>query len=231
MTEFDKIYYKILHNLWNYGIESSPRKIKIKELLGYRFVLHDPLDNLITLKGFETNEDYAKEEFKWYVSGSNKISDLGKYAKTWEKFSDDGVHVNSAYGERIFGKHPQISINQWEWVKQKLKTDPDSRQAIINLNAAFDKERETKDFPCTVFLQYFIREDELHAITAIRSNDVYCGLRNDVPCFSWMQQKMADELKVGIGDYIHFAGSMHLYENQWEKAKKLLEEGGDLDAE
>lgn len=220
---FNEVYLQMLKELWYKGKESSPRGMKIKELIPYFFEI-DERDKIITLPGFETNIKYAEEELLWYYSGTNEITFSPLIERTWKQFSDDGIHVNSAYGHRMFTvEHPDIRINQWDWCLQKLREDRDSRQAVINLNLPSDKEKPTKDFCCTMYAQIFIRDNKLHWITNIRSTDIRKGIRNDVYCFMSMQQMMAQELNVEVGNYYQFCGSLHLYEEDFERARKLFE--------
>ncbi len=216
----NNVYQKILSDLYHNGLYSSPRALKIKELLNYNFTLNNPLDNIITIPGFETNVDYAEEELRWYYAATNRIDFSDKIQKTWKNYSDDGIHVNSAYGYRIFGGNKQL--NQWEWIKNKLKEDPDTRQAVININNVSDKEYPTKDFPCTVYVQLFIRDNQLYWLTNARSSDVVLGIRNDVYCFTKMQQKIALELNVGLGKYYQQCGSLHIYSKYFEKMEKTI---------
>lgn len=220
MDQTNREYKKALKCLQTYGLSTEPRKMKIKELIAYSMYL-DPKHKIITIPGFETNVDYAKKELEWYFSATNKIDFDPVIEKTWKKFSDDGYTVNSAYGHRIFGKHTDFP-NQWEWIKNKLKEDPYSRQCICNLNYPKDKSSATKDFVCTVYFQVFIRENKLIWITNMRSQDIFYGTRNDVFCFMSMQERLANELGVEVGEYIHFCGSLHIYEKHFDKLDNLF---------
>jgi len=218
----NQIYSDALVDVFTNGTEVSPRGMLIKEKLGYSLTL-DPNDNIITLDGFKTNVDYAKEELNWYYAATDRIDWSPRINKIWKKYSDDGETVNSSYGHRIFGEHKDF-VNQWEWVKEELKHDAESRRAVMNINYSGDKNHNTKDMPCTMYCQVFIRDEKLFWITNMRSNDLYFGFRNDFYCFAEMQKRMADELGIEAGDYIHNAGSMHVYENQFDKVQKLLDE-------
>ena len=222
MESINEIYKKAIVDVYTNGLTVKPRGMLVKELLGYKLVLN-PQDNIITLPGFETNMKYAQEEFNWYLSGDNRVKWSPLIEKVWTKYSDDGLTVNSNYGHRIFGKYERMPINQWEWAKNKLLEDRDSRQAIININNAFDKEQPSRDFVCTIGCQLFIRDEKLYWITMMRSNDIFYGFRNDVYCFTELQKKMAQELNIPIGDYIHFDGSLHMYEKDFAKAKQLID--------
>jgi thymidylate synthase len=215
-------YMKMLEDIMTNGMETKPRGMAVRELLGYSLML-DPEDNVITVPGVETNVSYAAEELEWYLSGTNRIDWSERIQRVWTPFSDDGETINSNYGHRFFGDYDRSHVNQWEWVKDKLRSDPDSRQAVMNINDIVDKESPTKDFPCTIATQVFLRNDKLDWVTFMRSNDAFLGFRNDVYCFTELQKKMAGELGVEAGQYHHVAGSMHIYERNFEKIEKALE--------
>ena len=176
------------------------------EVINAVTVIDDPKDNLVTSPIRKLSHKYAIGELLWYLSGSNKLDAIANYSKAWNKLSDDGETVNSAYGYRIFEK---FGFDQWEHVKGLLKADPNSRQAVIHIKEP--NPEKTKDLPCTVALQYFIRDGKLYATTYMRSNDIWLGFPYDVFTFTCLQIKMAFELGVGIGSYTHIAGSLHLY--------------------
>ena len=85
----------------------------------------------------------------------------------------------------------------------------------------------TKDLPCTVSLQFLIRDNKLHLIVNMRSNDLFMGFCYDVIIFTLWQEKMLVELKeffpeLKNGHYYHNANSMHIYSNNYRKIKKIL---------
>jgi thymidylate synthase len=222
LNTFEDHYLTALQRLAAHGDEVSPRGQRSYELRNFVFRL-PASENLITrIPGFETNVKYAEEELKWYYAATNRIDFSPLIERTWARFSDDGEHVNSAYGHRIFGKHPCVNVDQWKWCVDRLREDRDTRQAVINLNLPSDKLAPTKDFICTMFAQVFIRRGALEWHTYMRSQDIYFGTRNDVYCFSEMQKKMAEELQVGCGPYVHTCGSLHIYEGQFGKMHNAL---------
>ena len=50
-----------------------------------------------------------------------------------------------------------------------------------------------KDIPCTVSLQFLIRENKLHLFVNMRSNDVFLGLPHDIFCFTMIQEIIANQ--------------------------------------
>ena len=81
-------------------------------------------------------------------------------------------------------------------------------------------ENPTNDLNCTVCLQFIVRDEKLYCTTYMRSNDLWLGFPYDVFQFTCIQIRMAMELGLDIGSYTHIAGSLHIYERDFEKAIK-----------
>jgi len=65
-----------------------------------------------------------------------------------------------------------------------------------------------------------IRNDKLHALVNMRSNDVIYGYKND---FAWQQYvalQLCDELGIQLGDIIWNVGSLHIYERHFHLIKE-----------
>jgi len=205
---------------------SSPRGMLTKEVLGATLTLRNPRARLITSPTRAVNYSFAVGEFIWYWDGRNDLEFISRYNKRLPQFSDDGVTLNSAYGYRIFGPfgHSGGDRNQWKTVLDILRTDRDSRRAVIHILNRADISGISKDVPCTSTLQFFIRDERLHMHVYMRSNDVFWGLPYDVFSFTLMQEAMAIELGVGLGHYKHTAGSLHIYERHFSDSEKIISE-------
>jgi hypothetical protein len=105
---------------------------------------------------------------------------------------------------------------QWDYVKEELRKDPDSRRAVIHIRTPDDSLHAVKDVPCTLALQFFIREGKLHLHVNMRSSDIILGIAYDVPAFTMMQEVMANELGVDLGEYVHTSNSLHCYERDFD---------------
>ena len=184
------------------------------EIINAAIEVEDPTRNLVLSERRKMPIRYAVSELLWYLSQNNKLSAIQNFTQAWNRMSDDGVYVNSNYGHCI---HKKFGFDQWDMVKTLLKKDSNSRQAVIHIKEARDVVCEpTKDLNCTCTLQFFIREGKLHMTTYMRSNDVWMGLPYDMFAFTCLQMLMAMELDVGIGTYTHIAGSLHLYQRDFE---------------
>lgn len=81
------------------------------------------------------------------------------------------------------------------------------------------------DVPCVSSCQFMLRNDRLHAVLTMRSNDVIWGLPYDVFLFTMIQEMLACELGAELGSYCHIAGSLHLYNQHERLAERVLEAG------
>lgn len=243
---FDSIYDNLL---WWLSHEPqhicSPRGQKIKERLVVTLQLNNPRARLLSCKKRNTNYGFAVGEFLWYWSGKRDLETMLYYNKRMSSYSDDGITLNSAYGYRIRKQQHEFELggypgdtseaSQWESCVETLKKDPDSRRALMLINLPVDNikaslsDSGSKDVPCTLSLQFFIRQNQLDLHVHMRSNDVMWGLTYDLFSFTLMQECMLLELQekfkdLKLGKYYHTAGSMHLYEPHFLQAEEIVRE-------
>ena len=110
-----------------------------------------------------------------------------------------------------------------------LEKDKSTRQAVINIWR--ENPRSSLDVPCTLSLQFFLREasDELwlHTTATMRSNDVWLGTPYDTFNFSAISFYLClllnqRETKCKLGKLTIQAGSRHLYETDAHKLDDVL---------
>jgi thymidylate synthase len=207
---FEKWYKLMASNLLS---QESRDGDVVSEIINAITVIEDPTRNIVKSGIRNMPMRYAIGEMLWYLSGNNELKEIQKFGSGWDRMSDDGVHVNSNYGWCIKKKY---GFDQWEFVREELKKNANSRRAVIHIKEASNKE--SKDVNCTICLQFFIRDNKLHLTTYMRSNDLWMGFVYDVFQFTCMQILMSMELGIEIGSYTHIAGSLHLYKRDYEKS-------------
>ncbi len=201
--------------------EVNSRGSKQKEVLFSKITIEDPTDIDIRLPARKFSVTYAVAEWLWYLSANPNVVNIGKLANIWNMISDDSMTVESNYGTYI--------LPQWSWVKNELLIDNDSRRATMVINQPYHKTTNKKDYPCTQYIQFFIRNKKLHMSVNMRSNDLIFGFCNDVFTFCLFQQLMLNDLKhagldIKLGTYNHFAGSMHVYERHYQMLKDIIDQ-------
>lgn len=197
-------------------LSRAPRVNGTHEINNAKITLTDITDNVISCRNISIA--YCLGELLWYFTARNDVNFISKFSSFWSKISDDGVTNNSAYGYVLMKKH---GFNQIEKIIELLKYDPNSRRAVLNINEANENVIETKDEPCTICLQFLIRDNKLHCTAIMRSNDIWLGFPYDIVFFTELQKYIASRLMVGYGTYTHFATSLHVYDRDFEKITNL----------
>lgn len=215
--------------------KSAPRGIPIRERVNYMFHIENPTNEPILTHDAERNvviADYTTKEMELYNSGTNRVEDFAKASKFWEKIANGDGTINSAYGYLIWknkscGPDDDDQITPWDWAQKSLLADKDTRQAILRFSLPEHSQIGIKDFPCTLFGNFLIRDDKLHLTITMRSNDLWLGLTYDLPWFCGLLDRMLEDIKyvypnVTKGTYTHIAHSAHIYERDLAKIEKAL---------
>ena len=198
----------------------KPRGLKITEKLNNSWII-DMDDPIITIPERKLSYSFMFGEAAWMLEGRNDVESVSKYVDGIKRFSDDGVTFFGAYGPKI--------ITQTSYVVDTLIKDNDSRQAVLNIWR--ENPRSSKDIPCTLSLQFFLREASddlwLHTVATMRSNDAWLGTPYDTFNFSAISFYIAcclnfRGLKCKLGSLNIQAGSRHIYENDFKKLDDIF---------
>lgn len=223
-------FYEILSYLRKNGKEVSPRGLKCKEIVGYNYVLQ-PRTRFMNFTQRKLNLDYIKQEFLWYLRGNRKDISIKHVAKMWDGIINPDGSINSNYGYYIFNEDSGIS--NFDRTALNLTRDADTRRAVICILDNEHLQSETKDYPCTCYINFLIRNNKLVMIVRMRSQDAIYGMGNDAPCFSFVHELMYVNLKclapklfadLELGLYIHSADSFHIYEKHYNMLEDIIEE-------
>ena len=225
MTDFSNILKEVILQIDEYGDLSKPRDLEVKELLLTDITI-DPRKPIANFESRKFNWKYFAGEMAWYLHRDNDISYINKFSNFWKGITNQGTNqINSNYGALV------INNEQIGWVVDSLLADNNSRQAIMFFNQPKFQFKGNKDFVCTMYANFFIRDNKLNMKIQMRSNDVFYGLTFDAPFFSFLMQSVYLILKkddkytsLELGDYYHFADNLHFYERHFELTEKIKQE-------
>lgn len=236
-NNIDEAYREVLRDVYvNPEYKAAPRGLPIREKVDYTFSILNPTSDAIKTADEERNKviaDYTDKEVVLYNSGSNKVADFAKASKFWEKLANPDGTINSAYGFLIWKYYSCTSnfsneaMTPWEWARESLLADKDTRQAIMRFSLPEHQWMGNKDQTCTMHGNWLIRENKLNLTITMRSNDVVKGLVYDLPWFCSLMDKMLEELKTKYPDltkgrYTHIVHSIHAYEKDDDVIKKMI---------
>lgn len=225
MNNFSDIFIDTIGEIESNGSISQPRDLKVKELI-YGQLEIDSTKPFANFNDRKFNWKYFAGELAWYLSKNNDIDYINQFSNFWKNITNPGTNeINSNYGTLLFG-------DQLIWCLESLKKDKNTRQAIAFLNQPKFQFEGNKDFVCTMYLNFFIRNNQLHMKVQMRSNDIFYGLTFDAPFFAFVHQHMYLWLKdtyptLSLGAYTHFADNIHFYEQHFELADKIKINGAE----
>jgi thymidylate synthase (methanogen type) len=113
-------------------------------------------------------------------------------------------------------------INQIKYIVKKLKESPYSRRAqAITWRPLVDPFHI--DPPCLQRIYMRIKNEKLIMQTTWRSRDLFRAWEANVNGMIRIQKYVADELNVGIGHYLDFSNSLHIYGNTIDEVKDMID--------
>jgi len=200
--------------------------VKTVEIMNANFMATSPL-----IFG-AVNEDYVQRELAWYNSESLNVNDIpGGPPAIWKQVGDKDGFINSNYGWCVYSADNNY---QFDHVVTELEERPDSRRAIMIYTRPTmwgdHNKNGRSDFMCTNTVQYMVRDNNVHAIVNMRSNDAWAGYRND---YAWQMHTLIAVAKslnsrgkdYLLGDIYWSAGSLHIYERQFYLIDNYIKTG------
>lgn len=205
---------------------------KTIEMIGASFIADEP-----SIFG-TPNQDYINKEIAWYESMSTNIYDINKESgadapAAWKYAANAHGEINSNYGHLIWSEK---YYGQYSNVLDELVHNPDGRRATMVYNRPsiwreYD-ENGKSDFICTNAVTYYIREDMLHAVVQMRSNDVVYGYKNDYAWQSYVMRKLCEDYNVFTsfkndrkdiypGMLFWQVQNLHVYERHFHLVKEI----------
>ncbi len=127
------------------------------------------------------------------------------------------------YGPRIFNYRNKVDQID-DFVIPLLKNTRESRRAVVTL---WDPEEDAsiykKGVPGLISLDFKLRKNRLNITAVIRSNDLFFGWPANIFQIYSLQELMVKKLDCFPGSITIFSTSIHIFKDQFEDLKKVLE--------
>jgi thymidylate synthase len=217
-------YLKLLSEILEHGVDKSDRTgTGTRSLFGYqmRFDLGQGFPLLTTKKLHLKSIVY---ELLWFIRGETNVRWLQERGvKIWDEWADENGDLGPVYGSqwRSWPAPDGRQIDQLANVIESIKTKPDSRRHIVSAwNPA-----EVDDMalpPCHCLFQFYVANGKLSCQLYQRSADSFLGVPFNIASYALLTHMIAQVTGLGVGDFVHSFGDVHLYSNHFEQAKLQL---------
>jgi len=207
-------YVDLVQHVLKNGEPASPRGMNTMEIEDAIIRIHNVRATLPIGVNRGTVPGIGAVEACQLLSGTSFPRLVVEVGPQFANYTEDDGQFHGSYGTRTRG--------QYDVMVDRLKKDPDTRQAVVTIwNPERDMLEKKRDYPCTILHQFRIRKGRLNMSVYMRSNDVWLGSAYDFFQFTRVQLAMCSVLGIEPGTYAHHVGSLHIYENNYDAAEKL----------
>ncbi|MGH3858695.1 thymidylate synthase [Actinokineospora sp.] len=189
-----------------------------RELIAHSFRVRDPLASLALNSAFPVNLPYCLGLLAWSMDGRNDVETPAYYRRGAHEYSDDQHTLSGAFGHRLLSAEG----DQLAAIVDRVRRDPAHRRTFAMVLTPSDNFRQSKEYPCAVGVQMFLRDGALTWITVMRAQQALTVLPYDCFLFMLMHQFAASMLDVPCGPHIHQSGTFHFYDNEIELAERVV---------
>lgn len=171
------------------------------------FTLENPQEKVINVPERKFNKDYADYEWEWYLKGDRNANEIAERAKIWKQMMvpDTNGEVNSNYG--YFWNYN----DQLDRVIKDLKTNKNTRRAIVVHYDINELDRYKFDTPCNDVLNFYVKDDKLNLTVFARSIDLVYGFCNDQYTFAKLMELISKETGYPMGQMHWMITNLHIY--------------------
>ena len=174
--------------------------------------------------------------FQNYLSKTGQADNLTKHSCDWQykleefigKIKHDDAFAKE-WGELgpVYGKQWRnfSGVDQLEWVVNEIKANPSSRRLIVSAwNPAEIEEMAKAGLPpCHTLFQFYVSHDnKLSCQLYQRSADLFLGVPFNIASYALLTMMVAQVCELGLGDFVHTFGDVHIYNNHEEQVNEQL---------
>jgi thymidylate synthase len=245
-------YHDLMDRVLREGIDKSDRTgTGTRSVFGHqmRFDLSEGFP-MVTTKKLHLKS--ILHELIWFISGDTNIRYLCQNGvriwddwpfATYAKSADyDGIDIR-AFAARVaddaefaakwgdlgpvygyqwrFWPGPNGPVDQLRDVLEGIRRNPDGRRHIVSAwNPGYIDQMALP--PCHAFFQFYVADGKLSCQLYQRSADIFLGVPFNIASYALLIHMMAQDLGLGVGDFVHTLGDAHIYSNHLEQVQLQL---------
>ncbi|MEL6388920.1 MAG: thymidylate synthase [Bacteroidota bacterium] len=220
-----KQYIELLRHILDHGVDKGDRTgTGTRSCFGYqmRFDLAVGFP-LLTTKKLHLRS--IIHELFWFIRGETNIRYLQENkVRIWDEWADQSGDLGPVYGKqwrRWEGADGKIH-DQLAEVIDTIKKNPNSRRMIVSAWNVGELQ-EMALMPCHCLFQFYVADGKLSCQLYQRSADTFLGVPFNIASYALLTMMIAQVCDLGVGEFVHTFGDVHLYSNHLEQARLQIE--------
>ncbi len=210
-----------------------------RSLFGHqlRFDLNDGFP-LLTTKRLHLRS--IIHELLWFLRGETHVRPLQEAGvRIWNewataeqcaRFGRSEGDLGPVYGHqwRNFGgtlqpdgTYARDGIDQIQRALDLIRTNPTSRRILVTGWNPQEADQVALP-PCHTLFQLYVHDGQLSCQLYQRSADLFLGVPFNIASYALLTHLMAKVTGLGVGDFVHTFGDVHLYNDHLEQARLQL---------
>lgn len=163
-------------------------------------------------------------ELLWFLKGSTNVAYLKENGVSiWNEWANEEGELGPVYGKqwRSWSGADGSTHDQITDLIAQIKSNPDSRRLIVSAWNVADLSKMAL-MPCHTLFQFYVADKKLSCQLYQRSADVFLGVPFNIASYALLNMMVAQVCDLGVGDFVHTFGDVHLYTNHFEQAALQL---------
>lgn len=139
--------------------------------------------------------------------------DLGPvYGHQWRNFGGT---------RQADGTYARDGVDQIARALDLIRNNPTSRRILVTGWNPQEADQVALP-PCHTLFQFYVHDGQLSCQLYQRSADLFLGVPFNIASYALLTHLMAKVTGLGVGDFVHTFGDVHLYNDHLEQAKLQL---------
>jgi thymidylate synthase len=219
-----KQYHDLLRHVLENGVKKEDRTgTGTISVFGYqlRCNLEDGFP-LLTTKKLHTKS--IIHELLWFLKGETNTKYLKENGVSiWDEWADENGNLGPVYGKqwRSWPTPDGKNIDQISALISQIKSNPDSRRLLVNAWNVGEIPQMALP-PCHILFQFYVANGKLSCQLYQRSADLFLGVPFNIASYALLTHMVAQVCGLGVGDFVHTYGDVHIYSNHMEQVELQL---------
>ena len=212
-------YHQLLRHILEQGAHKTDRTgTGTQSVFGYqfRFNLQEGFPLVTTKKLHLKSIIY---ELLWFLKGETNIAYLKEHGVSiWNEWANAQGELGPVYGKqwRSWERKDGKVVDQIKELIAQIKSNPDSRRLIVSAWNVADLPAMAL-MPCHTLFQFYVANGKLSCQLYQRSADVFLGVPFNIASYALLTHMIAQVCGLGVGDFVHTFGDVHIYNNHREQ--------------